>query len=498
MLLFGITIFKRRRFFYTLTDCFISQNLTLMKYNLLIIAFLINSFSLSIFSQPNGSLEFDFTKEHHVNHGIFWKPGVNHGNFFWEAWVKPNVNAQYVISDGYGGQHALLFGFSGGTTQLALTGNLWDITTNMGKSFGTDETVPVNQWCHIAVGWDGQKIVTFINGVPSGIVPYSGQRSTTPGSGAGVLFVGGSDHNNFNGKIARIRGFEGSLPMDSLLNSFTPEIHFRNSYLKSNGEIVTASFLADYSLPLKTYPDLSLGYQGVNHTGVLSRGVDIGFFGFKPNFLTNLPNWTPEPVTSPVYLRSTVPIPAGAKVYDSFNRADSTPAFNSVGLSSADKGFDDSRAGKRWNGTSVNQWGILSGRALNTGPFSTPVWIETGSPNMDVRATRLRGNFGTGNIELVYRYQDDSNYGRIYVSNGIIYLIEIVNGSYSLVLSANQPSPSWNELKVVANGNQVSVYCDSTQIITTASKNLTTATKAGMLGSSGTGERFDNFTVYTP
>jgi hypothetical protein len=462
------------------------------KYFLLV--FLLFIFSLIILAQQDGSLEFDAAKQHHVNHGIFWKPGVNHGIFFWEAWVKPYANAQYVISDGYGGQHALLFGFSGGTTRLSLSGNIFDLSTNIPTSFATDETVPVNQWCHIAVGWDRQQIVSFIDGVPSSIVPYTGQRVTSSGSGSGVLFVGGSDHSNFNGKIARVRGFEGVLPMDSLLNSFTPEKYFRSTYLKSDGEIITASFLADYSVSAKVYPDLSLGYRGANHVGLLSRDVDFGFFGFKSDFSTNLPTWTPEPITKPIYQSSPISIPAGAIVYDSFDRANSTFAFDSVGLGWANKSFNNLRLSRIWRGLFVNQWGILSEKALNLGQNPNPVWLETGTPNMDIRAERLAG-YNTGNIGLIYRYEDDSNYGQVYVGGGNVYLIEYVSGVISMVRTGVQPS-LWFILRIVANGNQIKVYCGSQEVISTTSSNLLTATKAGMKGSTEQGERFDNFVVY--
>jgi hypothetical protein len=455
-----------------------------------------NSFSQTTNSM-DGSLDFDSAKHHHVNHGIFWKPGVNHGIFFWEAWVKPYANAEYVISDGYGGQHALLFGFSGGTTRLALSGNFFDLNSNTPVSFGTDETVPVNQWCHIAVGWDGQRIVSFIDGIPSSIVPYTGQRKTLPGSGSGVLFIGGSTHSNFNGKIARVRGFEGVLPMDSLLSSFTPEKCFRSAFLRSDGEIITASFVADYSSPSKIYPDLSLGYQGANHVGILSRDADVGIFGYKPDFSTNLPTWTPEPITNQTYPSQLPTIPSGAIVYDSFDRLNSTPAFGTIGLGVADKSFDNSKIARRWRGTYVNQWGILGEKALNLGQSIVPVWLETGTSNMDVRAIRPHGSFATGNIELVYRYIDDNNYGVAYVTNGngFVYLVEYVGGSPIFVRTGIQPS-DWYDFRVTVIGNQIKVICGVTEVISTTSPNLSNGTKAGMRGSAGTGERFDYFTVY--
>jgi Concanavalin A-like lectin/glucanases superfamily len=465
--------------------------------NVFTIFSLIVFLSLSSLSQttslPDGSLEFDSTKGHHVNHGVFWKNGVNHGVFFWEAWVKPYANAQYVISDGYGGEHALLFGFSGGTTRLPLAGNLFDLNTSIATSFGTEETVPANQWCHIAVGWDGQQIVTFIDGVPSSITPYSGRRKTTPGGGAGVLFIGGSDHSNFNGKIARVRGFEGVLPMDSLLNSFIPEKYFRSSYVKSDGQVVTPSFIADYSAPSKIYPDLSLGYLGSNHIGVLSRGPDYGYFGSTTTFSNNLPTWTSEPVTPPVYQSAPISIPRGAIVYDSFNRANSTLGSGLVGLGIADKGHNTSELARRWRGTFESQWGILGERAANLGQSGNPVWLETGTSDMDVRATKLPGGYSRGDIGIVYRYQDDNNYGWAFVGSNVVYLVEFVNGVSTLTRTGVQPQ-YWSYLRVVANGNLVKVYCGVDEVISTTSPNLGSATKAGLKGVLA-GQRSDDFTV---
>jgi hypothetical protein len=462
----------------------------------LIVFLAFNSFAQTT-TPPDGSLEFDSTKEHHVNHGIFWKPGVNHGVFFWEAWVKPYANAQYVISDGNGGAHALLFGFSGGTTRLALAGNFWSNATNSGIGFGTDETVPVNQWCHIAVGWDGTNIVTFINGIPSGIAQYSGHRSTIVGSGAGVLFVGGSDHSNFNGKIARIRGFEGVLPMDNLLTTFKPEKYFRSSYLKANGDIVTASFLVDYAVPAKTYSDLSLGYNGANHIGILSTGTDTGSFGNIMSISNILPQWTPEGISPPVYVQRPISIPKSAIVYDSFSRADVTPAFGGSGLGVLEKTSTQYKVDSKWRGNYLNDWGISQERAYNGGNSVAPVYVETRTSNMDVRATRLFGAYSTGNIGIVYRYQDDNNYGYVFVGGNIVYLIEKVNGIYALTSNGVQ-TPLWYELRVMANGNSVKAYCNGVEVISATTTNLLTATKAGIVGSAGTGERFDDFAVYLP
>lgn len=459
--------------------------------------------SFSIFAQEeqfqDGSLEFNATQGHHVNHGIFWKPGVNYGVFFWEAWVKPYNNAEYVISDGYGGAHALLFGFSGGVNTVALAGNLWDNSANSSVSFGTDQRVPTNQWCHIAVGWDGTKIVTYINGLPSGIVAYNGQRSTPPNSGSGVLFIGGSDHSNFNGKIARVRGFEGVLPMETLLASFQPEMYFRSSYLKQNGDIVTASFLADYSQKSRVYPDLSLGFNGVNHVGILSNGTDSGGFGEIIQNQNSLPQWTSEPVT--ITNSNNLPpveIPSGAVVFDSFSRENSFPGLRPYsGLGKLEKAAPRFTRSQFWQGTNVTNWGIMYGRAANFSNTGFPVWVETDISNMDVRVTRTYGAFSLGTVGVVYRYENDNNYGFVYNSNGAVYLVEKVNGTFAHTATGTE-IPIWDQMQVVANGNSVKVYLNGIERISTTTGNLLNATKAGLIGLAGTMERFEDFAVFRP
>lgn len=45
---------------------------------------------------------------------------------FWEFWCRPDANANYIISDGYGGAHAVLMGFNNVPSgRTALTGNTW-------------------------------------------------------------------------------------------------------------------------------------------------------------------------------------------------------------------------------------------------------------------------------------------------------------------------------------------------------------------------------------
>src|SRR6266516_1298300 len=72
------------------------------------------NFTVTMAPIPNPPyvLEFDGSPKT-VAYRSFWREDVDLGHFFWEFWAMPGNNAcaTYLLSDGYGGAHALLFGF---------------------------------------------------------------------------------------------------------------------------------------------------------------------------------------------------------------------------------------------------------------------------------------------------------------------------------------------------------------------------------------------------
>jgi hypothetical protein len=159
---------------------------------------------------PFSALEFDGSPQT-VDYGTFWETGVDLGKFFWEFWAMPgpNAGATYMLSDGYGGAHALLFGFAEfDPVRYSLFGDIFD--GEQLTFFASDDGPTPGEWGHYAVGWDGHYIVTYYNGVPVGKAAFAGPRRTPGiGGGGGRLLIGGSDHNNLIGRIAQVRGYEG-------------------------------------------------------------------------------------------------------------------------------------------------------------------------------------------------------------------------------------------------------------------------------------------------
>ncbi len=486
-------------------------------------------------------LEFTSSAHHHVNHGQFWQPGVDlPRTFYWDGWVAPTADGGYVISEGYGGLHSLLFGFGGvaATSYNPLTGNVWDGATTL--SFGGDDGPIPGEWCHIAVASDGQRIVTYMNGVPVGVVLYTQQHRYAQ---QGTLFVMGSGHANAGGRLAALRGFEGFNPLagtfdaaNRMLVAFRPSVRLE-AYAARRGYSnapVAASFLADYTVPATVIADHSpAGYNGAHHPGNL-WGTGIGGDssindGFGKNVMASLyplPKWVQDaaaptaqfdaapsvPASAPL---APLAAPSGALIFDSLNRPDSTFAFEgSPTLGSTESGSLGPRA---WQynapvvsdgkGDGAFRWGVFKGRAVALGgPGFQVAFVDAATANQDVRVDR-RGYpaaYSDGRTGLSFRVQDGDNFWYA-ASDGTRPDQQTIRWGYyqaktRVSLSSAAAPATWTTLRAVANGTTITIYCDATQIATLSNSQFASATKAGLFmddfgnGHSGVA-RFDNFTV---
>jgi hypothetical protein len=205
----------------------------------------------------NTVLEFDGTPAS-ANFGDYFPSGINLPNFFWEFWASlgDGASGKYLISDGHGGAHAILFGPGGldSKGRYTFTGNIYNGTSS--TSFGSDEGPAPDQWSHLGLSWDGSFLTVWYDGVPAGRKAFSGpRRSPGTGSGGGTLFIGGSDHQNLIGKIAQVRAFESNLQprMDFAGNgasraAFAPQTLF--------GRDAEATFLVSFLQPTPIVSDL--------------------------------------------------------------------------------------------------------------------------------------------------------------------------------------------------------------------------------------------------
>ncbi|MCA1591332.1 MAG: carboxypeptidase regulatory-like domain-containing protein [Acidobacteria bacterium] len=470
---------------------------------------------------PQKVLEFDGSPKT-VDYNFYFEPDIDLGHFFWEFWAVPRENASgtYLLSDGYGGAHALLFGFGflGGSEpgRYQLTGNVW--TGSAAITFSSDEGPAVGEWGHYSIGWDGHEIVTYFDGVPVGKTAFAGpRRSGGFINGGGRLLIGGSDHSNLIGRIAQLRGFEGSNPRentsaagnDSTHASFAPETVFR----------LGGNVLSNFFRPIQTVDDLSNGLNGSLHPGRL-RGTPspFGLLTFceecpRPQYVSDPTAPDFATATDPAQRQFTPPpTPGAALVFDSFSRKNSTYLLEgNGGLGSTEGG---SLGAQQWR-TSVpslsrQPFGILNERAVLLANDRALAWVSIESPatNFDILADRHPGRWGGGlDTGLSFRVEDADNYFFAYTGEsnqdaGVRALaVGYYKGGRRTDLAAGVLMPrGWTTLQVVTNATgAINVFADGTLVYSTTNTLLASATGAGLYNDRpglGLSNRWDNFTVY--
>lgn len=470
----------------------------------------------SSYTAPN-CLYFPPSSPTHVDFGSVYTPATQFGQSFFEGWLRWD-SGQYFLSDGYGGAHAWLFGVDP-VTRL-LTGNFYDNSAN--HSFGSEDQVVSGEWFHFAVGYNGVAIEVYINGVPSGRVAYTGQRWSGSAGSAG-WYVGGSDHQNFYGCVASMRLFEGYCP--------TTRAAFRpNRYFGTKFGLVDAysaiKWLADFTKPASIIADL--GFVGVgygNHPGRLTNAAPIDSTTL-PLYKEPIPYWIYDP-NSPVQYPSapqsqwgaatlTPPAtPAGARFFDSFSRADQTFATEVGSFVGLGTGEGTGTLGAlSWNDPN-GYFGIFKGRVFLRTLAQRPwAWVENGLSDMDVSVDRRNGS--TGDVGLVLRFVDASNYTKVWYHNAIpsgnggdnhIRVSAVEGGVVTADVVNAVPTASFVTLrakvKTVGGVSTYTVYTDGNQIGTGTNEANATGTKAGIYTEWYTSAsyanahgRMDNFTIY--
>jgi len=469
---------------------------------------------LSSSSNPSYVLEFDGSPMT-VDYRDFWPVNVGLPHFFWELWAMPGENTytRYLLSDGYGGAHALLFGFNYNVEpgRYNLFGNIWDGST--WTQFVSDDGPSPGEWGHYAVGWDGMNIITYYNGVPVGKQPFAGPRICMGlGWGASMLLIGGSDHQNLIGRIAQVRGYEGSNPREGAPEtSFAPQTVFSR-----DGQLLSYFFRS-----AQTVADLSFGYNSVTHLGKL-RGFSNGYTVDCPDCPT--PRFVLDP-TAPEFSNPSNPgtiiapfspapaTPSSALIYDSFSSNNSTYILGgSGGLGATEGGAAGTQTWQTNADASGPQpFGILSGRAILLANDTSLAWVPTGSStgNLDIRVDRRLGSYGNGvNTGLCFRVIDKNNFFFAYTSDGTdlpstskkLSVGYYRSGSQILLASdITISSPNWKTLRVVTlQSGSINIYADNVLLYSTNSVVLAAAAGAGLYNNGprlGLTNRWDNFTV---
>lgn len=427
----------------------------------------------------------------HVNHGLFWaRPAADMGDgFMWDAWVRSR-DGGYVISDGYGGAHALLWGFGG--VAAGVTGNVWNGTAI--TSFGGSYQPSDDEWQHIAVHWNGSSIYTYVNGIADGRTAFAGPRMSAGTGADGVLYVGGSDHSVWSGDIAFLRGWDRIDPRpDHPAFPFIPERHPMR-WANAAGDDVPCEFYCDYTscaggmTLLDTSPagvDSGLGYRQFHH-GVIYNPTPLGAeeFAFTPVQRSGpvLPEWVADPTcplgraagdtTAPGGATYTPPAtPSGCLAFDSFSRANQTLAFQAAPtLGSTEAGSLGPLAwqvGILGGYETSGAFGILGGMAAPTNIGYMAAWVPLGTAAQDVRVKRLKSSAFLGATGIALRVADAANYHAVWYeptnsSAGTIVVTKVTGtvGSPTLtnVATLSSVTDDFTHLRAKFVGTTITVY----------------------------------------
>lgn len=460
-----------------------------------------------------------------VDYGYFWDHKRVLGHFFWELWAMPDEKSSggYMIADGYGGGHALLFGFAYLSGQelnhYQLSGNIWDgVQLN---TFNSDEGPEPYEWGHFAVGWDGRHVITYFNGVPVGKKEFDGPRRTPgPGGGGSRLLVGGSDHSNFTGRIAQVRGYEERNPREGDGSDPTlPFAAFRPQTVFDR----EGSLLSYYFRPGDPITDLSPGgHDGKAHTGVrrgTKNGMLQGCDGCPvPQFVVDptAPDFSnpDNPGRSVTPQQPPAPAPQGALVFDSFTRPNSTYILGGRGgLGATESGTLSPRPWQtNVDAASAQPFGILNGRAVLLANAASVAWVNPVAPSadLDVSVNRRPRQLGTGqNTGLSFRVLNASNYFFAYTSEGAtqadpkrLTVGYYLNGVRTDLVTDLQLPNDWTTLRVETRADgRINVYRSQQLVFSTTSSVLANATGAGLYNNApglGLTNRWDNFTISVP
>jgi hypothetical protein len=453
------------------------------------------------------AIRFRHDKFHNVYAGRLWNPGEVYEDFYFDSLVKPTRNAEYIFSAGYGGLHNLLVGFGGGQ-RMSVTGNVSTATAQVdgpAQIYSGVDTIGADEWCHIAVARVNGYIITFVNGVPSfKHVKADGRMSTE--TFEVDAYIGGSDHSNFEGLIRYVRLFENTCPIYVDPTSgrvIRVEQRPRVSYWNDvHNRIDTANLLLDFSFPGETIKNLGVPLI----TGNINDGVRNGqmnSFGFGNQYVAvaeeDLPQWEATVVRQTPTKLVPSPMPAGAKIFDSFKRNDVVYLWqNNLGLGHTETGSLGILPWQEVGFGTGNAFGILSGRAYSAGVSDAiRTYVQSDSPVMKVQV----GNHGNefSGAELFGSFDFTAQTGLKAIDSGnIVSLYKVEAGAIQqLGYYVKNPLVPYTmgvqytadkHISLLYNGASVIDYDDSTGT-------ALTGTQAGFASTSAF-VRFEDFGVY--
>jgi len=435
------------------------------------------------------ALRFPGYSGSNVYTGQFYPVGVPFYNCFYEWWVRVDSSG-YVWSDGYGGSHDMLFGFTAGDTTVQISGNMFDEYT--GQSFGSWDNMKRGTVHHVSVAFTGTYIITWIDGVPTQRLARTAKRQNVPSSGCGSGYLGGSDHQNAELILFSMRAYEFGLPRyigDG--DCFFPETNFT----AANNDVVFC--VNEFNPNANMVNDKSSGFYGMKHDGF--RNYSVGgdpIYPQRASGVDSLPQYVVDSIVIDSYTGGISSAPVGAKIYDFFERQDQVPAFtgsptidSTQGGSLGKKIYIYSMYGGTIYAGIINKYCYFSGSSLQN-----YAKVLGDSPSQDVRATFSNGTSEVA-VDILSNVTDNNNKILARVSNGgqNLNLYKWVGGVFTSL--GGYSGTAITEVKLVVSGGTATVYGDGVSRITGSVSDVPSSNYSGF-GCNSAYSRVKKFEVY--
>lgn len=422
-----------------------------------------------------------------INHGYYFYETMEFGSGTYEFWIRPEIGAEYVISDGYGGSHVVLFGVDGCVDgRCGLGGNSFVGYTNAVSLISKDR-FDANTRHHIAVvfdynaGTNTTAVRTYIDGVPTYKNSFSGKRKNVLSEGCGIAYIGGSDHSNYRGTIFRGRFVEGvALYGDS---PFYPQHVFDNT-------IPNVSLAFDYTDKVNPTIDRSYGFYGLKHDGrpLARQGDFYPQVGVSPD---SIPHLIADSIYQSPYTGS-ITSASGAKIEDYFERTDQVPAFMAPALDST---AASGTLGKKAYGAYIHDQnsfsGIIDGKCYFTPELQSYRYVEGNSSDQDVRITIASSSEIDCYVIARYLAYNNRIYARLTGTNLVLWQATPGGGFVNL---GSASSITDSDIRLVVSGTTATVYTGGVSRIS-ATVTSTTSNYSGF-GANSSYTRIDDFKVF--
>lgn len=351
----------------------------------------------------------------------------------------------------------------------AVSGNLFQITaevrTQTTTAIATTTTIyPLGQWLMLTFTYneDGdKKIKIYVDGALAALSVNT--------AGVGVLGDDSALATTIGAQVTAASGFNGYLD----------EPRFFATALN-----ITQINALYYSSVIPTKVLELLFNEGSGSTAIDTSGNALNGTITGATYSSDVVNKLRAAVSNrvPALFR----LPESPQIVDTFTKTDSNTSLGVTEVGSL-----------TWQAIGSAVYGIASNKAKPvSGSGNSPVYVDVGSPNVDVSVTIDTYDGGSNEEAIYFRLADANNWFRFVRSGGTILLQKNIASSVSTIISKAMTFNNGDVFKISCRGNNIQCFINDALVLSHVTTENNANTKHGFgQATANTAARFDNFQI---